>query len=657
MWKRFSGNFAVSPRRAFQSRKLATNSASLHRVVDYDFSTLWELKEKAVKYYPTNPIFGTKNGSKFDWITYSQFSKEVQLFRNVLLKYGVKKNDKVAVISNNRLEWAIAMYGAMSLGAQWVPMYEAQLEKDWKFILNDCEADLLLVANEALQQRVQEYVGNVGKIRAVISFDGLSPSCFKPLMTAAASEPPSEPVPLVGSDLLTFIYTSGTTGNPKGVVLSHANIVSNISSIKSNRMMMFDNHTHVSLAYLPWAHIYGQTAELYALMATGSAMAIVSRREEILESIQIVKPTIICSVPMLLNRVYDGVMKRMADSPPLRRKLFEAAMRVARKRNQLLMGHQPVGALLALQHRLADKVVLSKVRQALGGNVKLMTSGGAATGLPVLEFFEDIGVPICEGYGLTETAPCVSASASGWDRRRLGYQGVVLEGVTVRIVNPASLEEAAPGEEGEVCCAGGNVMVGYHNNPQATAEVIFHRDGLRLFRTGDLGRIVDGKFLKITGRIKEQYKLANGKYVVPGPLEDIICRSPLIAQAFLFGDNKPNNVLLVVPDILELRPWAVAAGLLSAKDSEAANLATLLALPAVTAALTAQIEEKTRVIKSYERPARWLPLADPFTQDNQLLTPKMSMRRNNILKKYSAEIEDLYVGDRVGVGLPRGPQE
>lgn len=303
----------------------------------------------------------------------------------------------------------------------------------------------------------------------------------------------------------------------------------------------------------------------------------------------------------------------------------------------LEQGKQPP-LMVNLQQRLFDKVVFSKIRERLGGQVEYMVGGGAATSVEVLHFFEDIGVPICEGYGLTETSPTISSSTPGWEKRRLGCVGVPMPGLDVSIVDPVTLEPVPHGAVGEVCASGESVMVGYHNNQKATSDVFFEKNGKKWFRTGDLGQFVDGKFLKLTGRIKEQYKLNNGKYVVPAPLEDMLCRSRFIAQSFVFGDNRPFNIALVVPDLVELKAWAAKKGI--ATETGAA----LLAHPEVRDLLTAEVTAFSKTMKAFERPRGWVATLEPFTPDNFMLTPKMSLRRNNVLAAYLTLINELYDG-------------
>lgn len=607
------------------------------------------MQQTACEIYKEKPVFGTRVGDKYEWLSFSDFNVEVTNFCKVLAQHNISKGDKIALISNNRVEWAVAMYATAAMGGQLVPMYEAQLQKDWEFIIQDSNAKMLIVANDAIYAKTKDYVGQ-GDLRSILSFDALPDfmHSYKRWMKIVQSEPVVKLPPVSANDLAVLIYTSGTTGKPKGVMLSHDNIVQNMLMVKD---IMKDNiESNRTLAFLPWAHVYGQTNELHTQMATGSAMGIVSNREQIVESIGLVRPTLILSVPVLFNKVYDGVMKKVGEGSAVTRKVFAAALKVSRERNERLEFGRPVGPWLAAKHRFFDKIVFSKIRDRLGGNVKFMASGGAATGLPVLQFFEDIGIPIAEGYGLTETSPCITSSGLDWSVRRLGCVGVALKGVDLRIVDPETKEDVPTGTDGEVVCAGAHVMVGYHNNPQADAEVFFYKDGKRFFRTGDMGRLVDGKFLKLTGRIKEQYKLENGKYVVPAPLEDIISRSQFVAQVFLYGANHKFNVALLVPEMAEIRAWASRQSPALPTDDPRA----LLDSDAVKRLLTDELAATCVGMKSYERPQRFYAITEPFTQENQMLTPKMSLRRANVLKVYGDLVAEIYGGSR-GVVMPRLP--
>jgi len=292
-----------------------------------------------------------------------------------------------------------------------------------------------------------------------------------------------------------------------------------------------------------------------------------------------------------------------------------------------------------------DKLVLSKVREKMGGRIKISWVGGAATGLDVLRFFDNIGVPICEGYGLTETSPLVAVNSPDPRARRLGTVGVPLDGVEVKVMLDG--REMPAGLEGEVCVSGDNVMVGYKGNPEATAEVIFyHTDGRRYFRTGDLGALTEDGCLKITGRLKEQYKLENGKYVVPGPIEAALQGSRYVTQAVLYGDNRPYNVVLVVPDWLLVADWA-AEHVPAADLPAGAPAAALAQHPSVRNLISTELQAACAEagVKKYEVPRRWLLLEEGFTAERGMLTPKMSVKRHVVFKEYMPRIEALYGAD------------
>lgn len=621
--------------------------------MDFEFSTLVEMQQKACQFYAPNRLFGVRNGDKFDWMNYKDFGVLVDNTRKVLHKHGVGYNSRVALISNNRIEWAAIQFATMSLGGQMVPMYEAQPEYDWQYIIEDCGASVVICGTQVVYDQVKHYPGKVGNVKHLLSLDEKAEDSinFQKLVKAAESQPDVPVYPVTKDDLAIIIYTSGTTGKPKGVELIHENIISVIVGTRNLNKDVIDK-TYTSLAFLPWAHVYGLSTELNSLFSAGCAMGIVPSRDQILECIGMIKPDVIVSVPVLFNKVYDGVMKNVRTLPFLKQKLFHFALKNSRKRNHALEFGKPVPFVADMLHKVFDKLVFKPIREKMGGNLKYMGSGGAAASMEVLQFFEDIGIPVCEGYGLTETSPVMAANSINWDNKRLGTVGPPLPGMDVRCVDPDTLETVPPGEVGEVVISGPNVMRGYHNKPEATEEVIFFKDGKRFFRTGDMGRFVDNKFLQITGRIKEQFKLENGKYVVPAPLEDIYARGPLIAQSFLYGANHPHTVLLIVPNYAELINWAKShkrdallplipdpakAPTLTEEDT-----AKLFAHEDFVYAINKEIIRNGKGVKSYEQPTIWSPLAQPFSQENQMQTPKMSLRRPIILKAYQEKIDAMY---------------
>ena len=442
--------------------------------------------------------------------------------RAVLKDLGVKDGSKVAIISNNRWEWAAVTAAAYSLKATAVPMYEAQLPSDWTYILNDSEAMVLFVANDSILATVRREVqANVPGLKAVFSMDAVEGQAHAFATVMAAQEPDEDgnyinvPSP---DDLANLIYTSGTTGKPKGVELTHANFASNVQAAARTMVTNprdFIRHDDCSLAFLPWAHSYGQTCELWMSMSHGASMGISRGIPAILEDLQLVKPTVLFSVPTLYKKIYDGVHNLIVSSSPIRKRLMQTALAIGHERVMAERGSRgPLGFFERTQFKVLDRLVLSKIRGRFGGRMRHGFVAGAACPAEVLNFMDSIGIPICEGYGLTETSPIITINTP--EQRHVGSVGRPIGGVTVYICNEDG-EEVPRGQEGEICCVGPNVMRGYYKNDAATKEVLSkppstssHCSGQQMFHTGDLGRQVESGFVYVTGRLKEQYKLENG---------------------------------------------------------------------------------------------------------------------------------------------------
>jgi long-chain acyl-CoA synthetase len=441
----------------------------------------------------------------------------------VLHDLGVKDGSKVAIISNNRWEWAVVTAAAYSLKATAVPMYEAQLAADWTYILNDSEAMVLFTANDAILATVKrEVIPNVPGLKAVFSMDAVEGQTHAFATAMAAHQPDAEgrliqaPSP---DDLANLIYTSGTTGKPKGVELTHANFSSNVQSAARTMVVNprdFIRHDDCSLAFLPWAHSYGQTCELWMSVSHGASMGISRGIPAILEDLQLVKPSVLFSVPTLYKKIYDGVHNLMEGSSPIRKRLMQAALAVGHERVLADRGQRgPLGFFERTQYKILDSVVLSKIRGRFGGRMRHGFVAGAACPAEVLNFMDAIGIPICEGYGLTETSPIITINTP--EQRHVGSVGRPIGGVSVYVVNEEG-QEVPRGQEGEICCTGPNVMRGYYKNEAATKEVLSAPPSnvkttgkdQRMFHTGDLGRQDESGFVYVTGRLKEQYKLENG---------------------------------------------------------------------------------------------------------------------------------------------------
>ena len=531
--------------------------------------TLHELGRMAGREFGARRSVGFRDAAsgEWRWTTFAERLEKARRCSALLGELGVRRGDRVAVISKNREEWVTGAYGSYGAGAVYVPCYEQQLPSDWEYILKDSGASVLLVSRlDLLEPAVEAARGS--NVAHVLCFDaepGSQHSFTDALarQTLAADDDKGE-APCSGSDLATLIYTSGTTGKPKGVELSHAAMVWNSITMKDLSIANLDRleagerpERLKSLSILPWGHIFGQTCELHCLTALGCEMALATDATTFLDDAAQVKPTLLIAVPALYNRIYDGFLKSKEELSPFKSRLADRALELGDKKAKSRLVdasgrrvHEPLTWFERAQHALLDRMVLSKVRDKLGGECRSLCSGGAAISSEVRRFVEATGMRLTNGYGLTETSPVLTTeNILDAENRLPGSIGALLPSVRVRVVAEDGAEVAA-GEAGELVVSTPGLMRGYWNRPDATAEVIFEEDdGARWFRTGDQGVLSeDGKHARIVGRIKEKYKLANGKYVVPTPIEEGFARSRFVSQVFLYGDNQPYNVALVAPD-------------------------------------------------------------------------------------------------------------
>ena len=589
------------------------------------YSDLVDVLTKSVAEHSRRNLFGTKIDGNWQWITYGAFGKRVDDLRGGLAELGVEPGDTVAIISANRVEWAVAAYATYGLGARFCPMYESQHAKDWEYILQDSGAKVLLTSTYQIFKETRDWTQKIDSLGNV--FCMALPEEDVTSFASLEARGRHHPTPVVDIDpewVCGFIYTSGTTGKPKGVLLTHNNICSNLNGVSQLFPM---DHADVSVSFLPWAHSFGQTCELHCLLSRGAAIAIAESVDKLVDNFGEVKPTLLFAVPRIFNRIYGGLQKRLEDEGGVKKKLFDTGMANAAKRAELAAKGRS-SFVVETKHKFFDSVVFSKVRERFGGRLKYCFSGGAALSTEVAEFIDRLGIMVFEGYGLTETSPIATANHPGG--RKIGSVGRPLQGVEILI--DTSMMDEDGGLDGEIVVKGPNVMKGYHNLPEETAKVIAE-DGS--FRTGDMGRLDEDGYLYITGRIKEQYKLENGKYVVPAPLEDLLQLSSFISQAFVNGFNKPHNVALIVPDRAQLEEWAKARGIGGSYEE-------LLENPKVQAKMEQEVAAASSEFKGYERVRAFKLLAEEFSVDNGMLTPKMSLKRNVVMDRYGDDYEALY---------------
>jgi long-chain acyl-CoA synthetase len=583
-----------------------------------DFKTLVDLWDRTTKKFADRELFGTKTDGTWRFITFSEFRARTDDARAALAALGVGPGDRVAIVSNNRIEWAALAFGTYGLRAAFVPMYEQQAPDEWVFILNDCEAKVVFAATAAVYDHLVDKKGEMPALEHVI---GLHLPPGDPNSYAAfIDRGKASPVPFENPDpeeIAGYIYTSGTMGKPKGVLLSHKNFCANVNAIDG----LFDiTPEDRSLAFLFWAHSFGQTAELYSLMSQGMSIALNDEIPNLVANLGEVKPSVLIAVPRIFNRIYDGVNKQMADKPAPIRALFRAGIAAATKRSR----GEPLGALENIALSLADKLIFKKIRNRMGGRMRFAVSGSAALSREVAEFVDALGITVFEGYGLSEAAPVVAANRHG--HRKMGSVGKALPGVRIVI----DTQVTGDPKNGEIVVYGDNVMKGYHNRPEENAAAFTPDGGLR---TGDMGYLDEEGYLYITGRIKEQYKLENGKYVVPSPLEEQIKLSPYILNAMVFGDNRPHNVALIVADTEAIKRWAKDHG---------HSLGDITTDPKVIELLKEELKKYSTGFKSYERIKDILVTTEDFTTDNGMLTPSLKVKRRNVLARYGDRLQALY---------------
>lgn len=587
------------------------------------FKNLVDMQEKSCETFKNREMYGTKGPNGYEWITFGQYAEMVNNFRGGLASLGVQAGDKIAIISGNSVSWAVGCYATYGLRAHYVPMYESQTVSEWKYIVNDCAAKVLIVSKFEIYNQVKDFLKTVPSLKHIINLSSpeTEANSYKALLKVGKEKPVPSQKPDT-DETQGFIYTSGTTGNPKGVVLSHGNILSNLNSI--HELIDFSPEDR-TLCFLPWAHIFGQLAEVHILIYCGYSTGFAEDVSTIIANLSEVRPTVLFSVPRIFNKIYDGVTAKMADEGGLAKILFEMGMqKAALKKTQ---GY--LGLLDTILLAVVDKIVFSKIRNRFGGRLRYAMSGASALSKEVAEFIDNLGIMVFEGYGLSETSPMVSVNSMLG--RRIGSVGKVVPGVKV-VLDKSIVGENS--EDGEIVVYGPNVMKGgYHNLAEATSEVIQADGG---FKTGDLGRFDADGFLYITGRIKEQYKLENGKYVAPSHLEEKLKLSPYIQQVMLFGDNKPYNVALVVPEMDQLKKYSAQHGITASGQD-------LLNDQRIKALIKQEIEHYAQdTFKGYEKPRQFHLISEEWSGANGMLTPTMKLKRRIVVDKYKDILMGMY---------------
>jgi long-chain acyl-CoA synthetase len=583
------------------------------------FTNLVELFQQTVDRFADRPAFGTLRGKEWHFISYAELDQRVSHARAALARLGVGRGDRVAIVAENRVEWVILAHATFQRRAIFVPMSDAQHDSELKYILSDSGAKVCFVANTSVANRVASLREDLLDLQQLVVIDAADddPRSWSEMLSQGAERLVSARTP-APSDIATIIYTSGTTGQPKGVRLSHQNLASNAAALSEMRDYGSDPRC---LAFLPWTHVFGGCVELNLALAVGASVAICRNPDQLFEEIPRIRPTMLYAVPRIWQTIYHDMQRELAREPELSRNMFVQGVRLRAKQQR--------GEHLRLPERislnLAEKLVIGKLKARLGGRLRLAFSGAAPLPVEVSEFLHTVGITIHEGYGLTESSG--SSTTNPTTSVRFGSVGKPLLGTTIAIERRSTGRDP---REGEVVIYGPGVMAGYHNQPAETARVLGADGGLR---TGDLGYLDEDGYLYITGRVKELYKLNNGRYVAPASLEDRLKLSPFISNCMVYGSGQPYNVALVVADV---------PALLSYFGGDARDARQLLADRRVRRLFEEEILKHSKDFRTYELVRSFWIEAEPFTRENGMLTPSFKLRRERVRERYETRLLSLY---------------
>ncbi|MCG9972668.1 AMP-dependent synthetase/ligase [Christiangramia crocea] len=588
-----------------------------------DIKRLFDFPYFQLENHPLEEAFGTKYNGEWQTISTQQYIDQANTISRGLLRLGVKPNDKIAVIStNNRTEWNVMDIGILQIGAQNVPIYPTISEEDYEYVLNHSEAIYCFVSDEEVLKKVNSIKANT-KLKEIYSFDSLN-DCknWTEILDEGKDKANQDEVEKLKKsvkpdDLATLIYTSGTTGRPKGVMLSHENIVSNV--LGSAPRVPFETGTYVSLSFLPVCHIFERMI-LYLYQYYSVSVYFAESIDKISDNLKEVKPHVITAVPRLLEKVYDKIVAKGSTLSGIKQKLFYWAI-------ELGLEYEPYGAngwWYEFRLGIARKLIFSKWKEGLGGNIELIVSGSAALQPRLARVFAAAGIPVMEGYGLTETSPVIAVNDERNHGFRIGTVGKPLDNVDVKIA-----------EDGEILAKGPNIMKGYYKDKEKTDEVL-ESDGF--FHTGDIGEVDKDGFLRITDRKKEMFKTSGGKYVAPQLIENTMKQSRFIEQIMVVGDGEKMPAALIQPNFEFIEEWARRKNI-DLGDGSEENIASN---DLVRERIQEEVDFYNQKFGKWEQVKTFALTPEAWTVEGEHLTPTMKLKRRNIRDKYHDLYEKLY---------------
>jgi long-chain acyl-CoA synthetase len=590
-----------------------------------NYGTLPSRFLNAIDNLPNSRAQMDRRADRWESISSQEFLRRVAGLSTAFVELGVKPGDRVGLFSANRPEWHTADFAINGAGAVTVPVYFNESTDRMTYILKHCGAKVVLVVGAPQLRKLLAVRASLPELEQIIFADGGADApteCLRyETLIASASATDISSYRLRASQVLpgqlaSLIYTSGTTGEPKGVMLTHNNFCSNVYDVGHD--FKLDPANDVALSFLPLAHVYGRTLD-YIYIFGGAALAYVETVEAVGQALAEVRPTITAAVPRFFEKIYARLVEQGSKTTGVKRIIFDCAMKVAERTTPWRVTGAHASLFLKAQWKLADRLVYKKIRLGTGGNLRIVSSGGAPLSQALSEFFWTVGIPIYQGYGLTETSPIVS---SNYPVNRMGSSGKPIPNVQVRAA-----------EDGEILVKGPCVMQGYYKNPEATREVL-SEDGW--FRTGDIGYVDKDNYLFITDRKKDLLKTAAGKFVAPQPIENALKTSPYILNAMVMGDRRKFIVALLVPNATTVAAKAADQGIKFASNAE------LCVHPWVQALIESEVKRLTIQLAQYETIKRFALLPNDFTFDNGSLTFTLKLKRRVVEQQYATVIESLY---------------
>jgi long-chain acyl-CoA synthetase len=594
-----------------------------------EYKLLYEYFLAAVQKSFSRPALKFKKDGKWNSITYGDLSRRVDEVAAALAELGIGKGDRVAIFSYNRPEWVMADLACLKLGAWVIPVYHTLPAETVAYILKDSEAKLMFVEKPELFKVAEQAVGAAPRLRDVVTFFDTPAgrllqtrvSDFASLRRTGSdivSRQAQKPLPQIDpQDVATVVYTSGTTGEPKGAMLTHTNIASN--ALTANKMFSI-NASDVFVSYLPLCHTMERTAGYYTILFAGGQIAYVESLETVAQDVKEIRPTVLISVPRMLEKVHEAVQAKVAADSHLKQWMVAAAIRTYNRYRFRKDRGEPIPVLMRLRHRLFKSLVVNKFHEISGGRLRVIVSGSAPLGRRLARILHNLEFDVAEGYGLTEASPVVSAATP--EHFKVGTVGVPLEYQEVRI-----------GENDEVLVRGPNIMKGYLNKPEETAKVI---DADGWLHTGDQGKLDKDGYLTITGRIKELIVTSYGKNVAPVPIEQEIATSPFVEQVMVYGDRCAYLTAIVVPRRAAVEEYARSHGI------RADGYENLLRDERIRKLVEQEVVQKTSAMAPFEQVKAASLVAEPFTVANDLLTPTLKLKRPKIVERWRELIAATY---------------